>query len=140
LGLNQFNTISFMHIEEFHAYCGAKAGAEASFPFGDSTLVYKVMGKIFALTGIEGPGFLVNLKCDPAKALELRERYPEVRPGYHMSKTHWNTVDFEGSLPDAMLRALIDDSYMLVLSGLPRKTRALLDENFGAGQDQHTGQ
>lgn len=124
-----------MHVEEFHAYCGAKAGAEASFPFGDSTLVYKVMGKIFALTGLEEGRFMVNLKCDPDYALELRERYAEVRPGYHMSKKHWNTVDFEGSLPDGTLRALIDHSYALVVNGLPGKTRALLN----AGADDNPG-
>jgi predicted DNA-binding protein (MmcQ/YjbR family) len=116
-----------MHIEEFHAYCGAKKGAEASFPFGDSTLVYKVMGKIFALTGLEEGRFFVNLKCDPVRALDLRERYPEVRPGYHMSKKHWNTVDFEGGLPEAMLRALIDHSYALVVGGLPRKVQDVLE-------------
>jgi predicted DNA-binding protein (MmcQ/YjbR family) len=109
-----------MHIEAFHEYCMQKAGAEECFPFGPETLVFKVGGKIFALTGLDGDGFRVNLKCEPARAVELRSSYPEVTPGYHMNKTHWNTVDFEGNMPEWLLRELIDHSYDLVVRSLPK--------------------
>ena len=106
-----------MDIEQFLAYCLAKENVEETFPFGESTLVLKVNGKMFALTGLDAEGFTVNLKCDPDYALELREQYPEVQPGWHMNKSHWNTVDFEGSLPPELLRRLIDHSYALVVKG-----------------------
>lgn len=115
-----------MDIETFHAHCLAKEGVETGFPFDDTTLVFKVMGKIFALTSLDRPTFTVNLKCDPERALELRERYPEIQPGYHMSKKHWNTVDFEGALPDNLLLDLIDHSYALVVASLPSKVRKTL--------------
>ena len=115
-----------MDVETFHAVCLGKKGVEAGFPFDETTLVFKVMGKIFALTGLDESKFTVNLKCDPERALELRERYPEIQPGYHMSKKHWNTVDFEGSLPDKLLLELIDHSYELVVAGLPLKLRKAL--------------
>ncbi|MDX1941787.1 MAG: MmcQ/YjbR family DNA-binding protein [Saprospiraceae bacterium] len=112
-----------MNIEEFQAYCLAKKGVEETFPFDEETLVFKVMGKMFALTGLEHAEFTVNLKCDPDWALELREQYPEIQPGWHMSKNHWNTVSFEGDLDDRFLCKLIDHSYDLVVKGLPKKIR-----------------
>ncbi|MBX2929887.1 MAG: MmcQ/YjbR family DNA-binding protein [Saprospiraceae bacterium] len=115
-----------MNIEEFQTYCLSKKGVEETFPFDEVTLVFKVMGKIFAITGLDREEFLVALKCDPEWALELREQYPEVQPGYHLSKKHWNTVDFEGSLGDAMLRQLIDHSYDLVVKSLTKKLQAEL--------------
>ncbi len=117
-----------MDIESFREYCLAKPGTEETLPFGPDTLVFKVMGKMFALTGLDSPEFKVNLKCDPDRSLELREQYPEVQPGYHMSKKHWNTVSFEGALEESFLCELIDHSYDLVVASLPKKTRALLDE------------
>lgn len=117
-----------MDIETFHAYCSGKKGVEATFPFGETTLVFKVMGKVFALTGLDGTKFTVNLKCDPERAQELRELYPEIQPGYHMSKKHWNTVDFDGSLPDRFLLELIDHSYDLVVAGLTATIRKTLKE------------
>ena len=116
-----------MHIEQFRAYCIAKPGVEESFPFGETTLVFKVMGKAFALTGLESEDFRVNLKCDPERAINLREEFPEsVFPGYHMNKKHWNTVLFENDLPDSLLLELTDHSYDLVVKGLSKKLKQKL--------------
>lgn len=112
-----------MHIEEFRAYCLAKDHVTEEFPFGPDTLVYKAMGKMFALTGLDNPTFLVNLKSDPEKSILLRDEYPEIVPGYHMNKKHWNTVNFEGNLSLKMLKQLIDESYFLVLNSIPKKHR-----------------
>ena len=117
-----------MDIETFHAYCMAKPGVEETFPFGETTLVFKVMGKMFALTGLDAEEFKVNLKCDPDRAVLLREQYADVRPGWHMNKHHWNTVHFEGELDESLLFELIDHSYALIVASLPKKTRALLEE------------
>lgn len=87
----------------------------------------KVMGKIFAITGLDSEHFTVNLKAAPEYALELRERYPEVQPGWHMNKTHWNTVDFEGGLGDRLLHSLIDHSYEQVIKTLKKKDKDILD-------------
>ncbi len=111
-----------MKLEAFRHYCLHKKGVTEEFPFGEDTLVFKVMGKIFAITSFEVP-LSVNLKCDPEKAIELREQFEEVQPGYHMNKKHWNTVDFEGSIADSELKQLIDHSYTLVASSLPAKKR-----------------
>ncbi len=101
----------------------SKKGVEETFPFDEQTLVFKVMGKMFALTGLEYADFRVNLKCDPDWALELREQYPDIQPGWHMSKKHWNTVYFEQELEDGFLRELIDHSYDLVVKGFTKKLR-----------------
>ena len=116
-----------MNIEEFREYCLSKKGVEETFPFGEETLVFKVMGKMFALTGLDDAEFTANLKCDPARAIELREQYPEVRPGWHMNKNHWNTVEFETGLADSFLCELVDHSYELVVQGLPKKLKAELE-------------
>ncbi len=116
-----------MNIEEFQAYCMAKKGVEETFPFDEVTLVYKVMGKMFALTGLDREGFTVNLKCDPEKAIELREHHEEILEGWHMSKKHWNTVDFEGALSYALLCELIDHSYDLVVKKLKKADREFLE-------------
>lgn len=106
-----------MDIEQFRAHCLQKEAVTEVFPFDEVTLCFKVRGKIFALTGLDAEEFRVNLKCDPDYAQELREKYNEVMPGYHMNKRHWNTVVFSGSLPDSILRHLIDHSYELVAKG-----------------------
>ncbi len=111
-----------MNIEEFRAYCLSKKGTQEDFPFGNETLVMKVMGKMFALANLDGP-LTLNLKCDPEIAVELRERYPAVQPGYHMDKKHWNTVDMDGSVPDKLVRQWIDHSYELVVAKLPKKLK-----------------
>ena len=117
-----------MNIEFFRDYCLAKKGVEETFPFDEVTLVFKVMGKMFALTGLDNEEFTVNLKCEPDWAEELREQYPEVRPGWHMNKHHWNTVHFEGSLDDALLLRLVDHSYDLIVASLPKKLQRQLEE------------
>jgi len=115
-----------MNIEDFRIYCLSKAGTEECLPFDDTTLVFKVMGKMFALTSLDSERFSVNLKCDPDRALELRELHDEIQPGYHMNKKHWNTVDFEGSLKGSMLRELVDHSYAMVVKGLTKKLKLAL--------------
>lgn len=112
-----------MNIEELRSYCLQKAGVTEDFPFDEQTLAFKVMGKLFALTNIAKEDFTVNLKCDPERALLLREQHEEIIPGYHMNKKHWNTVSFDGGLKRNMLCELIDHSYELVVSKLPKKTR-----------------
>jgi predicted DNA-binding protein (MmcQ/YjbR family) len=112
-----------MHIEDFRIYCLSKAGTEECLPFDEHTLVFKVMGKMFALTSLNSEEFTANLKCDPDKALDLREAHDEVCPGFHMNKKHWNTVNFEGSLRNSFLRELIDHSYDMVVKGLTKKLK-----------------
>lgn len=102
-----------MDIETLRDYCLSKPGATESFPFGEDTLVFKTGGKIFLLAGLSDGGHF-NAKCDPELALELRERYTEVQPGYHMNKRHWNTVDMNGRLTNQQLFEMIDHSYLLV--------------------------
>ena len=114
-----------MNIEELRDYCLSKNGVTESLPFDETTLVYEVMGKMFALTDTQGD-FSMNLKCDPEMAIELREKYPAVQPGYHMNKQHWNTIYIDGSISDKELKIWIDDSYRLVVSSLPKKERDVL--------------
>jgi predicted DNA-binding protein (MmcQ/YjbR family) len=102
-----------MDIVTLREYCLSKKGATESFPFGDDTLVFKVNGKIFALVNLEG-NLSINLKCDPAFAIELRERFSSVTPGYHMNKKHWNTVMLNGSIPYKEVFSWIDHSYDLI--------------------------
>jgi len=102
-----------MNIETLREYCVKKDEVTEGFPFGEDTLVFKVNGKIFALANLGGD-LSVNLKCDPSFALELREKYNSVTPGYHMNKKHWNTVILDGSIPDKELLQWIDHSYNLV--------------------------
>jgi len=104
-----------MNIEILREYCISKRNVTESFPFGDDTLVFKTGGKIFALVNLEGE-LSINLKCDPVLAIELRERYSSVIPGYHMNKKHWNTVYIDGSVPDKEVFSWIDHSYELVLN------------------------
>jgi len=109
-----------MNVETFREYCLAKKGVTEEFPFDENTLVFKVMGKIFALTNLEKSNFTINLKCEPEKAILLREQYKAVQPGYHMNKKHWNTIYAE-NISDNLLKQWIDDSYRLVVAGLPKK-------------------
>jgi predicted DNA-binding protein (MmcQ/YjbR family) len=102
-----------MNIETLREYCISKKGADESFPFGEDTLVFKVSEKIFALVNLDGD-LSVNLKCDPALAIELRERFSSVTPGYHMNKKHWNTVLMDGSVPDKEIFSWVDHSYNLI--------------------------
>ena len=108
-----------MNIEEFTEYCMSKPGATEEFPFDETTLVFKVMGKMFALTNLEGDWSL-SLKCDPERAIELRETYPAIQPAYHMNKTHWNSVYMDGSLSRNLILEMTDHSYQLVVDKLPK--------------------
>ncbi|NOQ51908.1 MAG: MmcQ/YjbR family DNA-binding protein [Desulfuromonadaceae bacterium] len=112
-----------MDFETLRSYLLAKAGAIEDFPFDSTTLVIKVSGKMFALLSLNEEPLRVNLKCDPLKAEVLRQRYPAVLPGYHMNKRHWNTVVLDGSVPEEEMLAMIDDSYELVVKGLPKAQR-----------------
>ncbi|MGZ3756246.1 MAG: MmcQ/YjbR family DNA-binding protein [Mucilaginibacter sp.] len=112
-----------MNIEELRDYCLLKPGATEGFPFGEDTLVFKVGGKMFLLTGLN-VGNRFNAKCDPELAVELRERYTEVQPGYHMNKTMWNTVYMDGVLTRKQLCDMIDHSYDLIVKSLPKKLQA----------------
>jgi len=115
-----------MNIEEFTEYCLSKPGVTEEFPFDETTLVFKVMGKMFALTNLEGDWSL-SLKCDPERAIELRETYPAIQPAYHMNKTHWNSVYMDGSLNPKLILELVDHSYRLVVDKLPLKLKTHLD-------------
>ena len=115
-----------MNIEVLRDYCLSKKGVEETTPFGDDVLVYKVMGKMFALTSMEDPNS-VNLKCDPDYAIELREQFSEIQPGYHMSKKHWNTISYDGAVDDNLILILVDHSYDLVVSGLTKTLKKELE-------------
>lgn len=104
-----------MNIEQLQEYCLRKEDAEETLPFGPDTLVYKVNGKVFLLTGLDNHPLRFNVKCDPDRAIELREEYPDhVLPGFHMNKKHWNTVVADGTIPSKQVREFIDHSYDLV--------------------------
>ena len=115
-----------MDLEKFREYCLSKPAATEDTPFGEDTLVFKVGGKMFALASLDEVPARANLKCDLDLALELRDRYEEVQPGYHMSKKHWNTVQLEGAIPVVEIRQMIDHSYDLVVAGLPKAKRERL--------------
>ena len=110
-----------MNVEDISEYCLSKEGVTEDFPFDEETLVFKVMGKMFALIPLERIPLQINLKCDPELAVEIRERYEAVQPGYHMDKNHWNTILVDGTLRNELIYRWIDDSYNLVVKGL-RKT------------------
>ncbi|MFC0610249.1 MmcQ/YjbR family DNA-binding protein [Rufibacter quisquiliarum] len=119
-------SLAFMNIEEFRDYCLAKPHVEETLPFGEDTLVYKVAGKMFAMCSLNSYAEGVNLKCDPERAVELREQYPAIQPGYHMNKKYWNTILPEAFLPMGLLPELINHSYELVVKCLPKKVRVEL--------------
>ncbi len=118
-----------MNLEELREYCISKKGVEETLPFGPETLVFKVMGKAFLLTGFENNPVQFNVKCNPEKAVELREHYSCVLPGYHMNKKHWNTVIADGTATDKLLEEWIADSYNLVVEGLSKKEKEKLTIN-----------
>jgi len=113
-----------MDLAKFRDYCLSKPQTSEGTPFGPDVLVFKVVGKIFALASLDEVPARANLKCDPDLALELRDRYEQVRPGYHMNKKHWNTVEIERGIPDGELRQMIDHSYDLVAKSLPKSAGA----------------
>lgn len=116
-----------MHLEATREYCLSKKGATEDFPFDEHTLVFKVMNKMFALVALERSPESINLKCDPERAIELREEYPDdIFAGYHMSKKHWNTVRLEQGLEDKFIAELIDHSYDLVVAKLRKVDKEVL--------------
>ena len=117
-----------MNIEELRTYCLSKNAVEEDLPFGPDTLVFKVVGKMFLLCGLDEVELKFNVKCAPGLALELREEFPCVQPGYHMSKIHWNTIIVDGSVSDSKLKEWIDHSYNEVVAHLPKIIRDTLNK------------
>lgn len=115
-----------MNAEEIRLYCLSKHSTTESLPFDEETLVFKVKNKMFALLSLDNT-LSINLKCDPEKAIDLREHYPAVLPGYHMNKKYWNSIVIDGSVSDQLIREWIDDSYRLVVDQLPKKDREGLE-------------
>ena len=115
-----------MRLDTFRDLCLGQPFATESLPFGPTTLVFKVAGKVFALMGLDAVETSANLKCDPERAVDLRERYAGVVPGYHMNKRHWNTVRLASDVPDDEIREMIGHAYELVVAGLPRRDREAL--------------
>jgi predicted DNA-binding protein (MmcQ/YjbR family) len=111
---------------EAHAACVGRRGAEETYPFGPDTAVYKVGGKMFALTGLDARPLTVSLKCEPSLAEALRAQHAAVQPGYHLNKRHWITVTLDDSLPDELVFGLLEDSYELVVDGLLKRERDLV--------------
>ena len=118
-----------MNVEDIRDYCLAKRAVTESTPFDDVTLVFKVAGKMFALIPLDKTNLSINLKCDPELAISLREKYPSVLPGHHMSKKHWNTVLIDGTIEKDKILEWIDDSYRLVVKGMTKKQREHLENN-----------
>jgi predicted DNA-binding protein (MmcQ/YjbR family) len=117
-----------MDIESFRNYCLAKKGVTEAFPFDETTLVFKVGGKIFALTDLEDKPFRANLKCDPERAIDLRERYKSIIPGWHMNKTHWNTVIAGSDIDFKLFYELIDHSYELVFNSFKKSEKLAIND------------
>jgi len=115
-----------MNARELRDWCLDQAGAVEDFPFTPEHSVFKVHGKMFALSALEREPLEVSVKCEPELAVELRNSYPAIRPGYHLNKRHWNTITLDGSLPDQLVRDLIEDSYDLVVSALPKRVKEKL--------------
>ena len=115
-----------MDAAELRGWCLQQAGALEDFPFGPEHSVFRVAGKMFALSALDRTPLEVSVKCEPELAVELRHTYPAIRPGYHLNKRHWNTVDVDGSLPDRLVLDMIEDSYDLVVAGLSKKAQAEL--------------
>lgn len=123
-----------MDYESARTYLLSRPEAVETFPFGSQVAVFKVRNKMFALLGIEQGVANMNLKCDPDHANALRDLFPAVRPGYHMNKKHWNTVDLDGSIHPSEIEAMIDDSFWLVVAGMKKADRDALNSLYGAGR------
>jgi len=116
-----------MKLEPIRAYLLKNKGTTEDQPFGPDALVFKVMGKMYALVAWEETPLRITLKCNPDDALALRDQYKAVQPGYYMNKRHWNTVTLDGSIPDAEIQEMVDDSYALVVKGLKKSLRQELE-------------
>jgi predicted DNA-binding protein (MmcQ/YjbR family) len=115
-----------MHADELRDWCLRMPGASEDFPFGPEHSVFRVAAKMFALSALEREPLQVSVKCEPELAAQLRITYPAIRPGYHLNKRHWNTITIDGSLDDGLVRDLIEDSYDLIVSALPKRVREQL--------------
>ena len=115
-----------MDATQLRAWCLRQPGAVEEFPFGPETSVFKVGGKLFAIAALDGTPLQVSVKCEPELAVGLREAHAAIRPGYHLNKRHWNTLTLDGSLSDQLVRDLVEDSYALIVSALPRRVREQL--------------
>jgi predicted DNA-binding protein (MmcQ/YjbR family) len=124
----KYKPFGYMDLEAIRKYCLEKKNSKESFPFGDTTLVFKVSGKIFLLIALDNLPLQFNVKCDPDLAVELRESYSSVIPAFHMNKTHWNSVIVNGQLTGKQIREMIDASYALVVKTLPLKERKKLEK------------
>jgi predicted DNA-binding protein (MmcQ/YjbR family) len=116
-----------MNIEELRSFCIEKKGVEEGFPFGSDIIVFKVMGKVFLIADLQEQPLTFNVKCDPEKAVELRERYSCITPGYHMNKKHWNTIVSDGSVSSALIKEWVSDSYNCVIAKLPKAMKKELE-------------
>ena len=114
-----------MNVEEIREYCLDKKAVTEGFPFDETTLVFKVMNKMFCLLGLDDSR--ISLKNDPEKNVEIRALYPSVIPGYHLNKQHWNTIQLDGSLPPELMQKLIDESYEIIVESLPKKKKQELN-------------
>jgi predicted DNA-binding protein (MmcQ/YjbR family) len=123
-------------VAELRRWCLAQRGAVEDFPFGPETSVFRVGGKIFAISALDRTPLEVSVKCEPELARQLRGAYAAIRPGYHLNKRHWNTVTLDGSLSDQLVRDLIEDSYDLVVSALPKRARASALGGAGLGHGE----
>lgn len=117
-----------MNVEEIRKFCLAMKGVSESFPFNEEALVFKVMSKMFLITSLDDIPLTISLKCDPEKAVERRERYDSVKPGFHMNKNHWNTIILDGSIPVREIFEWIDESYNLVKAGLKKSEKEALEQ------------
>lgn len=113
-----------MNVEELREYCLQLQQVTEDTPFGEDVLVFKIAGKMFCFTALDREDLRINLKCEPDEAIEMREMFPSVQPGFHMNKRHWNTIIIDGTVSDSMLKKWIEKSYRLVISGLPKKERS----------------
>jgi predicted DNA-binding protein (MmcQ/YjbR family) len=125
-----------MNPAELRRYCLSFTGAQETFPFGPKTSVFKVAGKMFALSQLGADSLRVSLKCEPELAQALREAHTDVLPGYHLNKRHWNTVIIGGSLPEQLVKDLVEDSYELVVDQLPVSRRQELGSPTNAERAQ----
>lgn len=115
-----------MNFEDIYSHCISKPNVQQDFPFDEKTLAFKIGGKIFLLIDSKNP-ISINVKCDPEKAIELRERFEGIQPGYHMNKKHWITINLNVGIPQPIIEACIDDSYILVYQSLSKKVRNQLN-------------
>ena len=128
-----------MDADELRRWCLAQIGAVEDFPFGPEHSVFKVGGKVFAISALDRAPLEVSVKCEPELALQLRHTYAAIRPGYHLNKRHWNTVTLDGSLPDQLVRDLVEDSYDLVVNALPARLRKQLRSRWRTGRGSSAG-